>query len=96
VWKYISTRSIVKDIQGKVSTIMATLDAFIADVTKFQTDVAAAIARAQASIDDLKKQLANAGLTPAQQAALDATDKAVQAADATVGGFDIPTPPPTA
>ena len=62
-------------------TTMATLDSFISDVTKYQTDVQAAIARAQASIDALQGQ--SAGLTQAQQAALDAADTALNAADTT-------------
>ena len=78
-------------------TTMATLDSFISDVTKYQTDVQAALARAQTDLDTLKAALANAGLNTAQQAALDAADASVNAADTTAGGFDVTaaTPPAT-
>jgi hypothetical protein len=80
-------------ILERMEQFMANIDTFIADTTTFKTDVVAALARAQKTFDDLKAQLANATITPAQQAALDAADKAVNDADAVAKAFDIPTPP---
>lgn len=74
--------------------IMATLATFISDVTKYQGDVTAALSRAQTDLDTLKAALANAGLTPEQQALLDAADASVNAADTTASGFDVPAATP--
>lgn len=82
----------IRELRKEVHKLMATFDGFIADVTKFQSDVTNALARAQKSIDDLKN--APGGLTPQQQAALDAADAALQTADAAVQAFDVPPAPP--
>lgn len=74
--------------------IMATLASFISDVTKYQSDVTAALSRAQTDLDTLKAELANAGLTPEQQAALDTADASLNAADTTASGFDVPAATP--
>lgn len=71
---------------------MATLEKFIADTKNYQDDVTAALGRAKDSIDALQASLASAGLTPDQQAALDAADAAVNAADDTASKFDVPAP----
>lgn len=84
----------VEAVHTQGERIMATLATLISDVTKYQGDVTAALSRAQTDLDALKAALANAGLTPEQQAALDAADASVNAADTTAASFDLPAATP--
>jgi len=65
---------------------MADLTTLQSDFNQFNSDVSAALARAQASINALMAT----GLTPAQQAIVDSIDASVKTADATVNAFDVP------
>src|SRR5579862_1617716 len=76
---------LVNQVNERTKIIMADLNSLQAEVSQFISDVTAALARAQASIDALN----NAGLTPAQQAIVDALANSVSAADASVQAFDV-------
>lgn len=74
---------------------MATLEAFEADtaagftaVTAYISDVNMEVPALAASLAALKAQLASAGLTPEQQAALDAADAQAQALTTSVAAAD--------
>lgn len=71
--------------------IMATAQEVHADFDQYKTDVTAAFARLQASLD---AALANQGGIPADvQAELDATDAAIKGADADANAEDPAAPP---
>jgi len=74
---------------------MATLDtlstdtaAALASVTSFISDVNTEVSALAASLAALKAELASAGLTPEQQAALDAADANAQSISSSVAAAD--------
>ena len=64
---------------------MANVQQLATDFATFRTDMAAALARAQA---DLAKLQVVTGLSAADQATVDSLDTNIQAMDATVNAFD--------
>lgn len=69
------------NIMAKVSSLAGQLQAIAAQAEKGKAEVVAAVATAQAKIEELTAALADADLTAEQQSALDAVAAAVQGID---------------